>query len=177
MMQIRASGSWVPGLLLLLLWTGNGQAVPCQTNIPASNPDSVYSVHGNGTVTDTRTGLTWKQCAEGLSGAACQTGSAQTFDWGNALAHAEASTFAGYTDWRLPNVKELFSLVEDCRIFPAINTNRFPNTPSARFWSSSPNAYVSRYAWDVNFGDGRPTNSLRYRPTQQVFVRFVRGGQ
>ena len=56
----------------------------------------------------------------------------------DALAHAEASTFAGHNDWRLPNVNELSSLVEDCTFSPAINTNRFPNTPNSAFWSGSP---------------------------------------
>ncbi len=73
----------------------------------------------------------WKQCAEGLSGTTCQTGSAHTFTWANALVYAEASTFANHADWRLPNVKELSTLVEDCRTSPAINTLRFPNTPGA----------------------------------------------
>ena len=181
MMQIRTSGSLVPGLLLLLLWAGNAQAVPCQNNIPASNPDSVYTDHGNGTVTDTRTGLMWKQCAGGLSGAACQTGSAHTFTWANALAHAEASTFAGYTDWRLPNVKELSSLVEDCRVSPAINTNRFPNTPSSLFWSSSPSNYRSDGAFSVSFGSRVMAGALHVsRSDSTIFdplVRLVRSGQ
>ena len=174
MMQIRASGSWVPGLLVLLLWAGSAQAVSCQNNIPASNPDSVYTDHGNGTVTDTRTGLMWKQCAEGLSGASCQTGSAQTFTWADALAHADASAFAGYTDWRLPNVRELSSLVEDCRVLPSINTNRFPNTPSPSFWSGSPNALYSFAAWVVDFSNGSDyfSNRINYHR-----VRLVRGGQ
>ena len=173
MMQIRASKSWVPSLLLLLLWAGNAQAVPCQNNLPASNPDAVYIDHGNGTVTDTRTGLKWKQCAEGLSGATCQTGTALSFTWANALAHAEASTFASDTDWRLPNVKELSSLVEDCRAVPAINTNRFPNTPSSSFWSGSPDAYVSSYAWGVYFDVGYAYSGNR---SNFVRVRLVRGG-
>ncbi len=175
MMPIRASGVWGPGLLLLILWAGNAQAVPCQNNLPASNPDSVYTDHGNGTVTDTRTGLMWKQCAEGLSGATCQTGSLQGFTWASALAHAEASTFAGYTDWRLPNVKELSSLVEDCRAGPAINTNLFPNTPSTLFWSGSPSADGSSLAWFVYFSDGVAGS---YGPRSYPFgVRVVRGGQ
>lgn len=176
MMQIRVIGSWVPGMLLLLLSTGNVQAVPCQNNLPASNPDAVYTDHGNGTVTDTRTGLMWKQCAEGLSGVTCQTGSAQTFTWSNALARAEASTFAGYTDWRLPNVKELSSLVEDCRRSPAINTNYFPNTPSASvFWSGSPHAhYSNNRAWLVAFLNG---NANYHDRSVSNRVRLVRGGQ
>jgi hypothetical protein len=176
MMHVTANGTSVLGLLALLLWAGTAQAVPCQNNLPASNPDSVYTVHGNGTVTDTRTGLMWKQCAEGLSGATCESGSAQSFTWADALDHAETSTFAGYTDWRLPNVKELSSLVEDCRGSPSINTERFPNTPSSNFWSGSPlaNALGSNYAWSVYFSGGIADDSLRSHSNR---VRLVRGGQ
>ena len=174
MMPKKTSGLSGPVLLALLCWAGDAQAVSCQSNIPASNPDSVYTAHGNGTVTDARTGLMWKQCTEGLSGAACQTGSAQTFTWADALARAEASTFAGYTDWRLPNVKELSSLVEDCRTSPAINTNRFPNTPSLGFWSGSPRAKDSNRAWFVRFGYGGAGSSVRSSVHR---VRLVRGGQ
>ena len=174
MIQVRASESWVPGLLLLLIGVSNAQAVPCQNNIPASNPDSVYIDEGDGTVTDSRTGLMWKQCAEGLSGANCQTGSAQGFTWANALTHAEASTFAGYTDWRLPNVKELSSLVEDCRVSPSINTNLFPNTPSSYFWSGSPYASGSNRAWIVYFNGGDAYHLNRSGSSR---VRLVRGGQ
>lgn len=180
-MRNVGNGTSVLGLLTLLLWAGNAQAVHCQSNIPASNPDLVYADHGNGTVTDMRTGLMWKQCAEGLSGAACQTGSPQSFTWGNALLHAEASTFASYTDWRLPNVKELSSLVEDCRMRPAINTNLFPNTPSFTpgFWSGSPTAGISNYSWTVDFYVGH--NHFYWRsynnPRDPIHVRLVRGGQ
>jgi hypothetical protein len=178
MMQARACWSSVLGLLGLLLWAGNAQAVPCQNNLPPGNPDSVYTDHGEGTVTDTRTGLMWKQCPEGLSGATCQIGSAQTFDWANALAHAETSTFANYTDWRLPNVKELSSLVEDCRLSPTINTNRFPNTPSSIFWSGSPAGIRSSSSEDgkarsVDFNTGSVERNERWSGNH---VRLVRGG-
>jgi hypothetical protein len=168
------SRSWLLGLPWLVMWAGAAQPTPCQNNHSASNPDSGYTDHGNGTVTDTRTGLMWKQCAEGLSGATCQTGSAQTFTWANALVHAEASTFASYIDWRLPNVKELSSLVEDCRVSPAINTNRFPNTPSAVFWSGSPHGDRSDIVWLVAFDHGGYGQSYR---SASFRVRLVRGGQ
>ncbi len=137
-MQSALNRALVLCFLGLLLWAGSTHADFCRNNLPASNPDGVYVDNGNGTVTDTRTGLIWKQCAEGLSGGSCGAGSALTFSWFDALSHAESSTFAGHNDWRLPNVKELSSLIEDCAFSPAINTNLFPNTPNAAFWSGSP---------------------------------------
>ena len=164
--------------LSLLWWAGAIHAGPCEYNIPPRNPNIVYTDHGNGTVTDTRTGLMWKQCAEGLSGASCQTGSAQTFTWANALAHAEASSFANYSDWRLPNVKELSSLVEDCRERPAINTHFFPNTVDggSGFWSGSPHAHAdgSGRAWLLMFSNGGVYNDHR---TNSHRVRLVRSSQ
>jgi len=173
MMQVTARGSLILGLLALLFWAGHAQAVPCQNNIPASNPDAVYIDHGDGTVTDTRTDLMWKQCAEGLSGTNCQIGSAQNFTWADALARAKASTFANYADWRLPNVKELSSLVEECRWAPSINTNRFPNTPSEPFWSGSPNASSPKVWLVVNFDVGQVGRLFGSFSR----VRLVRGGQ
>lgn len=152
------------------------QAVTCVNNLPPGNPDAIYQVHGNGTVTDTRTGLTWKRCAEGQSwnGSTC-TGSASRHTWANALALAEASTFAGHGDWRLPSLKELRSLVEECRYNPAINDTVFPNTLSSpNFWSGSPYAPHSGSAWYVDFYRGTANN---YGRSNTFSVRLVRGGQ
>jgi hypothetical protein len=97
-------GVWI-GALAVIGWGGApgiSQAVQCQNNLPPSNPDAVYQDHGNGTVTDTRTGLMWKQCSEGQSWSpgTC-SGTASGFTWSQALARAEAATFAGYADWRV----------------------------------------------------------------------------
>ncbi len=148
-------------------------AVTCgPTGVATVNPDAIYAVHGNGTVTDTRTNLMWKQCLEGQNEANC-TGSPTTMNWVSALAQAEASTFAGYSDWRLPNEKELRSLVEECRQSPAINDAIFLNMPSNSYaWSSSPSVgggAVSSLL--VNFSTGNATHGVRTAPAS---VRLVR---
>ena len=150
------------------------QAVTCtDPTIPPSNPDSVYIVNSDGTVLDRRNGLLWKRCTEGQSGANC-SGSATAHTWSAALSLAASSTFAGYSDWRLPNVKELKSLVEKCRRAPSINDVIFPATPSSDFWSGSPDAYYSDYAWLVGFVSGFVGSFSRGNGDQ---VRLVRGGQ
>ena len=114
------------------------------------------------------------QCAEGLSGLGCVTGGASTFTWQQALQQATDATFAGHTDWHLPNKNELESLVERRCYEPAINASFFPNTPSNRFWSSSPGAYGPNGVWLVNFDDGGVDDSNEY---SDFHVRLVRGGQ
>src|SRR5690625_201847 len=56
--------------LLSALAFGSVYAVQCKNNFPPTNPDSVYDVHADGTVTDTRTGLMWKAAAKGKAGTA-----------------------------------------------------------------------------------------------------------
>ena len=138
----------------------SAQAVTCQNNLVPSNPDEVYVDHSDGTVTDTRTGLMWKQCVEGLSGNDCTVGIAQFHSWPSALNEAESSNFAGYNDWRLPNIKELVSLVEECKSWPAINDKLFPSTPNAQVWSGSPDTH-SVSTWYADFLHGTSNTTGR----------------
>lgn len=166
------------GLLILLPLVGNAQV--CKTaSIPATTPTSQLTDNGNGTVTDTKTGLMWKQCSEGLSGVGCLTGTAQTYTWQAALAQAQTVNtlggFAGKTDWRLPNIKELRSIIEKQCYEPAINLTRFPNTDfSTFFWSSSSFASHGSYAWFIHYGEGYDA----WQGKDYVYlVRLVRSGQ
>ena len=146
----------------------------CNPNIPASTPSERFTVHGDGTATDNRTGLMWKRCAEGQSGSDCATGSVTGHNWQQALELADSHSYAGYSDWRLPNIKELASIVELRCYSPAVNLEVFPSTPSSWFWSSSANSSSSSSAWGVNFGYGNDRSSFRY---YGYAVRLVRGGQ
>jgi len=138
-----------------------------------TTPTSAFTANGNGTLTHGLTGLTWKQCAQGQSGANC-TGNATTMNWRTALASAVADTTAGFADWRLPNSKELESIVESCGFSPAINQAVFPGTTAAFFWSSTSYAADAGNAWFVNFNQGFASN---YFKTFSFAVRLVRGGQ
>ncbi len=163
-------------LLLTLLTCAQAAAQTCrtETEVPSTTPAGRFLVHGNGTVTDTATGLIWAQCAEGLSGSACTEGTAAIFTWADALIRARDSTHAGYTDWRLPNVKELSSIVEERCYAPAINLAVFPNTPSSGFWSASPGGDSSDVAWYVSFYYGYAYYGYR---SDGYHVRLVRSGQ
>ena len=160
--------------LVLLAVGAAGSAQTCLPNIPATAPDSRFTDNGNGTVTDAAIGLMWKQCAEGLSGAGCASGSAVLLTWQQALQRGTDAEFAGFSDWRLPNKNELASLVEQRCFDPAIDLGLFPSTPSTWFWSSSPNAYNPDGAWGADFGGGYVDLNPKYYAGP---VRLVRGGQ
>jgi len=164
-------------LSLFLYLMAVSLAIGAQTcNGTLTAPDSRYAVAANGmTVLDQQTGLIWARCPNGMNwdGAAC-TGKATTYTWQKALTAADTSTLAGYTDWRLPNVRELASLVEPGCVDPALNTRIFPNTPGTDFWSSSPYVGSVYVAWYVYFNDGY----VSYGGARGLAdaVRLVRGG-
>ncbi len=160
--------------VLMLVSINNTQAQTVDPNIANDTPDSRYTVHGNGTVTDTITGLIWQQCSMGQTGSECSVGSATIHTWDTALQLADADNAAGYSDWRLPNKAELQSLVAYDRYNPSINTVVFPNTASANYWSSSPYAVYGSISWVVGFYDGYDGN---YNRDYNYHVRLVRSGQ
>ena len=102
----------------------------------------------------------------------CQSGTATTYDWQQALEQADNKNFAGFSDWRLPNKKELWSIVALDRKDPAINSAIFPNTPTPNFWSSSP--FSNNNVW-VQYFDTGYTGA--FRRINKAYVRLVRGGQ
>jgi hypothetical protein len=159
---------------LLLAGPASGYTCKCDS-ITATAPASRFTDHGDGTVTDLATGLQWKCCSEGQiwSGGTC-TGTPTTHTWQQALQLADAARYAGQDDWRLPNIKELSSIVELACHSPAIDLAVFPGTIPSEFWSSSPYASSSDGAWYVYFYEGLDGYGLKDFDNH---VRLVRGGQ
>ena len=163
--------------------SGDCRAGSPRANVRPSTPTSEFIDNGDGTVTHTRTGLTWKRCAEGRSGEGCTTGppdpnlDAEGFSFSDALSRAESSTFAGYNDWRVPNLKELYSIVEHCGHSMAINQSMFPNVPSraggAVFWTSTSDPRTSANAFLVAFEHG---GAVPVGRGSRIYLRLVRGG-
>ncbi len=133
--------------------------------------------NSDGTVTDTHTGLMWIRCALGQewNGFNC-IGKADERTWEAAIALdiiiAEHG-FAEYSDWRLPDIYEMDSLIippqEDGRVF---DDNAFPQTPPSIFWSCSSSPYDSLNAWGVDFEGGAAYNTGR---DSECHIRLVRG--
>lgn len=148
----------------------------CPPGVVQTHPNSIYLIDATaGIVTDQSSGLMWKQCSEGQSGASC-SGSAITKTWAQALTTAAGSTFAGHNDWRLPNIKELQSLFEPSCLSPKINRSVFPATSQVAYWSSSTFAETSDEAWIVNFGNSLNLDYFDAK-TGANALRLVRGGR
>ena len=139
-----------------------------------------FTVNGNGTVSDATTGLVWDQCPYGLSGTTCTTGGPLVPSWPQALAAAvaaNATSYKGFADWRLPNVAELESIAKIDSYtpgVPAIDTAAFPGTPVSAFWTSTTYAPNPSTAWLVNFLYG---NTQAWDKRSTYYVRLVRSGQ
>jgi hypothetical protein len=145
----------------LFLFFSVSMALACGT-------EGRFNVNSDGTVTDTQTGLTWKRCLEGqtFSSETCNE-SAEKPTWSGALAKT--------TDvWRVPNIKELQSLVDETKHNPAINTTCFP-TPAGQqpVWSASPYAEDTTNSWVIDFQYGIFFNNIKQTSTV-ISVRLVR---
>jgi len=147
---------------LLALVSVSAIAQECAIDIARSAPDTRFTLNNEGSVKDQLTGLTWMRCRLGQTwnkvDKACD-GTPQTFYWQSALTTIETINdpngnhalhqFSGMKQWRLPNVKELYSLTEVACYGPAMNTKVFAETfkqevadPTAKLWSSTPASNV-----------------------------------
>ncbi len=139
------------------------------TSVGQAQAQARYTYSSSGAeVTDVLAGLVWRRCSEGqVWSAGICAGTPSTFTHEQALAYAKTQTA-----WRIPNVKELSSLVDTSRFDPAIDGNAFPLTTGGLYWSSSPDVRLPSLAWAVDFGLGGVVSTNRYSPT--VLLRLVR---
>ncbi|UJB64669.1 DUF1566 domain-containing protein [Acidovorax sp. YS12] len=112
---------------------------------------------------DNVTGLTWE----------AQAGSAMnTYTWD--VAAANTAALCGQTDWRLPTLQELETLVDMGQGGSRIDPSYFPGTPAAAYWTATPFAGDITKAWALDFATGAPRPAPR---ADALRVRLVRGGQ
>jgi hypothetical protein len=128
-------------------------------------------------VKDLLTGLVWRRCAEGMvwsSETQTCVGSPIQLQWRDALDHVRDNRSGG---WRLPNVKELFSIVDFETQNPAIDRIAFPNTPNGLFLSSTPvDSTGVAYFKLVSFFRGSVEQQEAYKGNKWP-LRLVRGGR
>lgn len=153
-------------------------APPRSTSCPSWPTEERFMPRSSGSeVFDARTGLTWARCSVGQrwdSVTATCSGTASTYTHEGALQYV-----ANMSGWRLPNRRELSSLVDRGCISPAIDSAAFPNVPSfANYWSSTPFlGYSSSYPWSIRLQDGALSPSSYARRNGYLNVRLVRGSQ
>ncbi|MBI5050104.1 MAG: DUF1566 domain-containing protein, partial [Nitrospirae bacterium] len=148
-----------------------GQDGEIQAGVAWPNPR--FTV-GTGTeadcVTDNLTGLMWAK-----NGTLAGTRK----NWNDAIDYANNLTLCGYSDWRLPNVNELESLVNaETNTVTWLNSNGFTNVQSSSYyyyWSSTTNAGRTYDAWYVNMWDGYV--SYTSKNSYSFYVWPVRSGQ
>jgi len=145
-----------------------------------------YVDNGDGTITDTKTGL----MGEKLSDDGSIHDKDNTYNWRDAFAVKVAGLnggggFAGYTDWRVPNVNELQSIVSygavNLSVNAAFNTGCVATCTvttcsciqSGSYWSATTHQNFPSSAWFVVFGDGYVDANLKFNG---LYARGVRGG-
>ena len=135
-----------------------------------------YTDNGDGTITDNVTGLMWQQ-----------TPSLDHYSWQQAVDTCESLELAGYDDWRIPSLKELFSISDFSQGWPYLDTTYFDLADSGsvskdeQYWSSNTYAGVTAEGGsEAVFGVNHATGHIKAYPGQVSGpmgkrVRCVRG--
>jgi len=171
-------------------WNSGGNVISCtgtgHDGDVQAGATLAYQDNGDGTITDLNTGLMWEK--KSYDGSINDKHNAYT--WDNAFAVHVAGLnsgggFAGHTDWRVPNYKELVSILNLENVAPAVspafNNNCAPGctvltcscTVAYFYWSSTTYADTPGGAWDVFFSDGYVDADGK---TFSYYVRAVRAG-
>jgi len=188
-----------PGRLLktgqTTCWDTSGTVIACigtgQDGESRTGLAPGYVDNGDGTITDTNTGLMWEK----LSDDGSIHDKDDQYNWNSVGlkigALNSAGGFAGHTDWRLPNRRELDSIVNlenvSPAVSPAFNTNCGTSSNGnvgctvttcscsvmSTYWTSSTHAFSKNLAWSINFNDGGDYWDPK---SFDRFVRAVRGG-
>jgi hypothetical protein len=110
-------------------------------------PEPRFTDNADGTVTDNLTGLMWAQNAnaDGLK------------DWSASLDYCKNLVSGGYSDWRLPNINELSSLIDCSEYGPALpGGHPFTGVMEDNYWSST--TYGTIRAWTANLESGETSH-------------------
>lgn len=144
------------------------------TNTPGEDSDysihpPFFQIHGNGTVTDTVTGLMWEQT----------DGGEMTFE--DAVIFCRNLRLGGYDNWRLPSAKEAYSILNQGKSNPALDGIAFPNTGAEYWWTMEQDATNPNKIWVTNKGGGignhLKTETISAGGTKKIHVRAVRDVQ
>lgn len=152
----------------------------CNPKAPETAPTERFEFNPDGLATDTLTGLQWMRCLAGQhwTGTSCD-GEPLDLGWSAALVHADSFEYSSNSDWRIPNIKELTSIVElSCRT-PSLNGEVFPNSwfsgYNERHWTSTTIYNQEDLIWTVHFINGMDfTTSFSSFEEKGLHFRLVR---
>ncbi len=121
-----------------------------------------FTDNEDGTITDHLTNLMWEKLP-----------SSSTYTWEQAISSAENLSLADYSDWRLPNIKELQSLNDESAFQPSVTMPFFQNLGVAKYWSATslPNQTAKAWYWDTAFGI--TTYDLKVNSNHLLCVRNI----
>lgn len=122
---------------------------------------NAFTDNGNQTITDNLTQLVWQKNPR-----------IDSMTWEDALHYADTFQLAGYTDWRLPNIKELQSINDEKKGSPSINKTYFPTVITGKYFSSTTLPNQTSKAWYLNTQYGITTYQDK---TVKLNVILVRG--
>jgi hypothetical protein len=144
--------------------TGTGQDGDLKAGVTWPNP-RFSAIAGAACVTDNLTGLMWVSAP-----------SVTAATWTAALTSANDLMLCGFSDWRLPNVNEIESLVNSEVASQAnfLNTQGFTGVQASYYWSSSTYGGNARVAWIVSLGTGSVESSVK---SSSYFAWPVRAGR
>jgi hypothetical protein len=158
----RATAISLIGCIVALSFAASGEVSRFSRTVPV--PDQPV-------VSDNVTRLVWQGCAAGLTGTDCSGGSTSRLNWHGALAYCEGLEWGGTTDWRLPNIRELTSIVDNGRMHPSIDPAAFPGTPEDWYWSSTSLSHDPSGASSIHLGHGLVGGAGK---PATIYVRCVR---
>lgn len=144
--------------------SSNRHYVRCVSGNSSQWAAANFTRDSSDTVTDNNSHLQWQDS---------QSSSRLTMTWEAAINYCESLVLNSKSDWRLPNINELYSITDHYQGTPTIDAT-FQNTAEAFYWSSTTYAGSGSHAWSVSFEYG----SNNYSPKSKAqHVRCVRGGE
>ena len=157
---------------------GSG-GIPMKPSTPTEKFD--YTASNGNVLIDNRYGLMWMRCVVGQElHATFKTcdGTALNANWTEALTQvgvANADSKYGFNDWRMPNIKELMSIVEHTCNSPALNDTLFPGASGVSVWSNTPASdFIDSSPKEVRYVDFETGRASDAKITDTIYIRLVR---